>query len=413
MCREVTSSHGYWSNLKGYWRFDEGSGQTAYDQTLNNNDGTLGSTTGSDTNDPSWATSGAAIGDASANDYSSPFSVNLAHSDGDDITIDNLSGSPSGVQVYRVNSAPNVTTVPSGSGWDKLDPLRYWGVFIIGGSSPTYTVTYDYGGHPGIQMEANLRLAKRDNDADGTWEDTGMIPSGGKLTKTGESGTEYILGTTSSDNSLPVELTSFTAEQEKRDVVLEWTTESEIENLRFILERRILNIEQGMSNDEVWKEITSYLTDDNLKGYGSTSQKNEYKYTDKAVIPGMTYEYRLSNGSYNGIVKKHGTCKILVKTVEESTIPEKFGLTSVYPNPFNPMTHIAFSLHNESEVSVMIMDLLGREVRQLVNERRPSGNYTETWDGTNYAGIESPSGIYFIVMRANGFLSSHKVILFR
>ena len=84
-------------------------------------------------------------------------------------------------------------------------------------------------------MEANLRLAKRDNGADGTWEDTGVTPSGGKLTKTCESGTEYILGTTSSDNSLPVELTSFTAEQEKRDVVLEWTTESEIENLGFIL----------------------------------------------------------------------------------------------------------------------------------------------------------------------------------
>ena len=307
------------------------------------------------------------------------------------------------------------------SGLNNVSTVEYFTLDKSGDANAK--VILHWGSNSGVNNLTDLRVAKWDGSQwtdEGNSGTTGDASAGTITSNVVSSFSPFTFGSSSSDNSLPVELSSFTAYQEKSAVVLEWITESEIENLGFILERRILNIEpcptvrrEGMSNDEVWKKIASYLTDDNLKGHGSTSQSHEYKYIDKAVQPGMTYEYRLSDVSYNGVVKQHGTCKILVKTVEESTIPEKFGLTSIYPNPFNPVTNIAFSLRNESEVSVMIMDLLGREVRQLVNERRPSGNYTVTWDGKNYAGIESPSGIYFIVMRANGFVSSHKAILFR
>ena len=70
MCKKVDSSHPQWSHLKGYWRLDEGSGTTAYDQTANDNDGTLINMDAED-----WVWSGAALGDASAFNYSSPFNV--------------------------------------------------------------------------------------------------------------------------------------------------------------------------------------------------------------------------------------------------------------------------------------------------------------------------------------------------
>ena len=197
-----------------------------------------------------------------------------------------------------------------------------------------------------------MKLAYRADNSATSWTDLGADLDQGAniLTKTGQSGTEYILGTTSSDNSLPVELSSFTARQEKSDVVLEWTTESEIENLGFILERKNSKFETGN-----WGEIASYITHPELRGQGSVTCRTEYQFTDTAVQPGMTYEYRLSDVSYDGVVKHHKTCKIFVKTTEESTIPEKFGLTSVYPNPFNPVTNIAFSLCDEAYVRIMIV----------------------------------------------------------
>jgi len=74
-------------------------------------------------------------------------------------------------------------------------PLRYWGVFAVG-TSPTYTVTYNYDGHPGISNEDDLELAYRGNHSVNAWADLDATLETGAntLTKTGESGTEYALG---------------------------------------------------------------------------------------------------------------------------------------------------------------------------------------------------------------------------
>jgi len=94
------------------------------------------------------------------------------------------------------------------------------------------------------------------------------------------------------DLSLPVELTSFTARQEKGQVILAWITESETENLGFILERRNWKLEIGNSD---WEEIASYIIHLELRGQGSVTSRTEYQFTDPAVQPGWTYEYRLTD----------------------------------------------------------------------------------------------------------------------
>ena len=411
MCRKVTSSHGYWSNLKGYWRFDEGSGQTAYDQTANDNDGTLGSTTGSDTNDPTWVTSGAAIGDASANDYAGTnpgdFSANLAHTDGDDITATGDGGTVTGIQVYRVDEAPNVTTPPSG--YDKIDPLRYWGVFIVG-SSPTYTITYNYDGHPGITTESTLKLAYRADNSTTSWTDLVVVLDEGAntLSKTAQSGIEYILGTTSSDNSLPVELTSFTARQEGSAVVLEWMTESEIANLGFIIERKHTppygHPSQEGNEMKEWQEIASYITHRELQGQGSVAYRTEYSYTDNTVEIGKTYDYRLADVSYKG-VKEYHTLSIFGFKVA-ILISGEYSVSPAYPNPFNPETTISFSLPEAMQITIAIYDLNGREVAILTNREYSPGSHSVVWNA-----VDSGSGIYIYHLNADSFAAMGKLVL--
>jgi hypothetical protein len=76
------------------------------------------------------------------------------------------------------------------------------------------------------------------------------------------------------------------------------------------------------------------------------------------------------------------------------TIPEGIVLLQNYPNPFNPSTQIQYSLNERSRVTLAIYDVLGREVRQLVNETVNAGLQTVAWDGTNAGGTPVASGVY-------------------
>ncbi|MCP3937676.1 MAG: hypothetical protein GY708_20170, partial [Actinomycetia bacterium] len=167
---------------------------SASDRTSNNNHGQLGDMSGDE-----WQLSGAAIGDVSASDYAG--TIELIDVLGS-ITVDNISGLPTGVQTYRVDGAPNVTAGPPGLAQLSLE--RYFGVFVVGGSSPTYDFELDYSGQGGIVTETDLGLARREDNADTSWEDANAALDEGAdtLTLTGENGTEYIVGSSGSDNNL-------------------------------------------------------------------------------------------------------------------------------------------------------------------------------------------------------------------
>jgi len=91
--------------------------------------------------------------------------------------------------------------------------------------------------------------------------------------------------------------------------------------------------------------------------------------------------------------------------------PEEFALQQNYPNPFNPTTTIRFSIpvgtgHAPSVLKVY--DLVGREVRTLVNENLPPGNYDVRWDATGM-----PSGVYLYRLTAGNFSQTRKMTLVR
>ncbi|MBW7888735.1 MAG: hypothetical protein H3C35_10330, partial [Bacteroidetes bacterium] len=72
-------------------------------------------------------------------------------------------------------------------------------------------------------------------------------------------------------------------------------------------------------------------------------------------------------------------------------IPDVYSLNQNFPNPFNPTTQIRFGLPQSENVTLKIYDILGREVRQLINERYDAGTFTVAWDGKNNQGIKIAS----------------------
>jgi len=81
-------------------------------------------------------------------------------------------------------------------------------------------------------------------------------------------------------------------------------------------------------------------------------------------------------------------------------------LKSAYPNPFNPVTTIAYDVPIPSNVKVIVYDLLGRQVTELVNNYVEGGSYNVSWDASEFS-----SGVYLVRMSADDFISSQKVML--
>jgi subtilisin-like proprotein convertase family protein len=89
-------------------------------------------------------------------------------------------------------------------------------------------------------------------------------------------------------------------------------------------------------------------------------------------------------------------------------IPEVYSLDQNYPNPFNPTTTIQFSIPKQSPVTLRVFDILGREVRTLVNEVKNAGAYRVQFDATGLA-----SGTYFYRMEAGSYLETRKLLLLK
>ena len=89
-------------------------------------------------------------------------------------------------------------------------------------------------------------------------------------------------------------------------------------------------------------------------------------------------------------------------------IPVEFSLSPTYPNPFNPITHIEYSVPYKTNVSITIYDLVGREIAKLVNDIQEPGYYNIRWDASSIS-----SGMYFISMKAGNFEGSQKTVLIK
>ncbi|MDP6727227.1 MAG: FlgD immunoglobulin-like domain containing protein, partial [Candidatus Marinimicrobia bacterium] len=84
----------------------------------------------------------------------------------------------------------------------------------------------------------------------------------------------------------------------------------------------------------------------------------------------------------------------VVHIQETSKLPNKFVIRQNYPNPFNPVTTLRYDLPEQSMVNIIIYDLLGREVRTLVNQTQDAGFRSVIWNATNDYGKPVSAGVY-------------------
>jgi len=125
-----------------------------------------------------------------------------------------------------------------------------------------------------------------------------------------------------------------------------------------------------------------------------------YCYND-SIVWGVGKQYIIMNTTNGG--------ETLVQiSINKEQIPKEYELYQNYPNPFNPTTNIRFDIPKDILVSIKIYDILGREVKTLVNEFKNAGSYLVSFDGSEFA-----SGVYFYRIQAGSFVNVKRMILIK
>ena len=93
------------------------------------------------------------------------------------------------------------------------------------------------------------------------------------------------------------------------------------------------------------------------------------------------------------------------------TVPTQFSLEQNFPNPFNPSTQIVYQLPEQSQAKLQIYNILGQEIRTLVNSTQSAGRHEVTWNGRNNWGIQVPAGIYVYRLQTEKFTELKKMVL--
>jgi hypothetical protein len=186
---------------------------------------------------------------------------------------------------------------------------------------------------------------------------------------------------------IPVELTSFTASIVGGSIILNWNTATELNNQGFDIERSFDN--------QIFEKIGF------VSGFGTTTDQQAYSYSINKSENRKNY-FRLKQIDYDGTFEYSSTVEV------DGIAPGKFVLEQNFPNPFNPSTKINFALPNESNVKIIVYNLIGQKVAEIANSKFSAGNHSIDFNGSNLS-----SGIYLYKIEAGEFTSTKKMQLIK
>ena len=132
-----------------------------------------------------------------------------------------------------------------------------------------------------------------------------------------------------------------------------------------------------------------------------------------AGSPTFTYVIRVA-GTYHYVCDPHapdmaGNINAVASSISQLTeLVNSYELAQNFPNPFNPVTNIKFSLPNSSKVVLTIYNSMGKEVETLVNEKLNQGSYLVDWNAVNFS-----SGVYYYKIQTDGFIQTRKMLLIK
>lgn len=270
----------------------------------------------------------------------------------------------------------------------------------------TYLIVISYKLNPGSKNDVAKLWINPPLDAiepqadliksDSTTNDVTMVSS---ISLRQETSTLIIDGirvsTSWSQSPLPVELVSFNAIPFGSKIHLTWSTATEVNNYGFELLR--LN---KTSADNQWNKVAF------IPGNGNSNSPKFYSYIDEPT-GGYEFLYKLKQIDYDGSFEYSNN--IYVKL----DLPSQIKLYQNFPNPFNPITKIKYSIpdnvnHTSTKIVIKIFDVLGKEIKTLANDFYYPGNYEIEFDGSNLS-----AGIYYIVLMTDNQKFINKCLLIK
>lgn len=181
----------------------------------------------------------------------------------------------------------------------------------------------------------------------------------------------------------PVELKSFSASVDGKNVNLAWQTATEVNNYGFEVERLTVNGK--------WEKLGF------VAGKGNTNSAQNYKFADNNVSGKVSY--RLKQIDIDGKFEYS-------EVVAVEVIANEFALEQNFPNPFNPSTVINYSLAKEAFVKLAVYNAIGQEVVTLVNGVQSVGAHKVTFNASSFN-----SGVYFYRIETADFTAMRKMLL--
>ncbi|MGA2669673.1 MAG: T9SS type A sorting domain-containing protein [Ignavibacteria bacterium] len=171
----------------------------------------------------------------------------------------------------------------------------------------------------------------------------------------------------------------------------------------YLLSADICKVDASYDGGSTWSNILNWTTNrrntHEIVLMPAATNQAAVKVRFTSIQPAWDWWWAVDNITIHG-------CSLVGVPGNQSNIPDKYALSQNYPNPFNPATMITYALPKAGNVKLTVYDVLGREVKTLVNEYKTAGTYNVTFDGSSLS-----SGLYFYRINAGSFTDTKKMVL--
>jgi predicted GH43/DUF377 family glycosyl hydrolase len=186
---------------------------------------------------------------------------------------------------------------------------------------------------------------------------------------------------------VPVELISFTSTSNGNEVILNWSTATEVNNYGFEVQRST--------------DYKDFFTVGFVKGNGTTTEQQNYTFSHRNLSNGTNY-FRLKQVDYDGSFEYSDVIEVDWRTFDTYLLEQN------YPNPFNPSTTIGYGIKEKSNVKITVLNSIGEEVATILNEEKNPGYHKVEFN----AGV-LPSGVYFYRIATGEYTAMRKMLLIK
>jgi len=190
----------------------------------------------------------------------------------------------------------------------------------------------------------------------------------------------------------------------------------------FHFDSTLLNFINYYNNGTLSSDFSFIAANEISPGFGRVAASGTSAINGEGILIYLEFKL-LSNGisdiiltdfkfQDNGPTANITNGKITEINENSANIPQDYSLNN-YPNPFNPETTIKYELPKQTYVKIEVFNILGQQIRTLINETQPAGCHQIKWNGRNYNGIRVNSGLYLYKLQAGDFTGIKKMVLLK